>query len=93
MPAPPPITEEMKLAAAEGIASVVADDELSDEYIIPSVLDRRVSRAVAEAVEREAQREGVARAASAAASGNRPLEAAPARAGDAAIGAGLTPAA
>ena len=62
------ITEEMKLAAAEGIASVVADDELSDEYIIPSVLDRRVSRAVAEAVEREAQREGVARAASAAAS-------------------------
>jgi len=55
------ITEEMKLAAAEGIASVVADDELSDEYIIPSVFDRRVSVAVAEAVAREAERDGVAR--------------------------------
>jgi malate dehydrogenase (oxaloacetate-decarboxylating) len=56
------ITEEMKLAAAEGIASVVADDELSDDYIIPSVFDRRVSRAVAEAVGREAEREGVVHA-------------------------------
>jgi malate dehydrogenase (oxaloacetate-decarboxylating) len=54
------ITEEMKLAAADGIASVVADDELSDEYIIPSVLDRRVSSAVADAVAREAARDGVA---------------------------------
>ena len=57
------ITEEMKLAAAEGIARVVADDELSDEYIIPSVFDRRVSVAVAEAVAREAERDGVARGA------------------------------
>jgi len=57
------ITEEMKLAAAEGIASVVALDELSDEYIIPSVFDRRVSVAVAEAVAREAARDGVARGA------------------------------
>jgi malate dehydrogenase (oxaloacetate-decarboxylating) len=57
------ITEEMKLAAADGIASVVADDELSDEYIIPSVFDRRVSRAVAEAVAREAERTGVTEAA------------------------------
>ncbi len=55
------ITEEMKLAAAEGIASVVADDELSDDYVIPSVFDRRVSQAVAEAVTREAEREGVVR--------------------------------
>jgi malate dehydrogenase (oxaloacetate-decarboxylating) len=54
------ITEEMKLAAADGIAGVVADDELSDEYIIPSVFDRRVATAVAEAVAREAERDGVA---------------------------------
>jgi malate dehydrogenase (oxaloacetate-decarboxylating) len=55
------ITEEMKLAAAEGIASVVADDELSDEYIIPSVFDRRVSVAVAVGGAREAERDGVSR--------------------------------
>ena len=54
------ITEEMKLAAADGIASVVADDELSEDYIIPSVFDRRVSRAVASAVATEAERDGVA---------------------------------
>jgi malate dehydrogenase (oxaloacetate-decarboxylating) len=53
------INEEMKLAAAEGIASVVADDELSEDYIVPSVFDRRVSRAVADAVAREAERTGV----------------------------------
>jgi malate dehydrogenase (oxaloacetate-decarboxylating) len=61
------ITEEMKLAAADGIAGVVADDELSDEYIIPSVLDRRVSHAVAAAVRHEAEREGVAQDGSGAA--------------------------
>jgi malate dehydrogenase (oxaloacetate-decarboxylating) len=60
------ITEDMKLAAADGIASVVADDELSDEYIIPSVFDRRVASAVAEAVAREAERDGVAGGATAA---------------------------
>ena len=56
----PKITEEMKLAAAEGIASVVADDELSEDYIIPSVFNRDVSRAVAEAVSKEAERSGAA---------------------------------
>ena len=89
------ITEEMKLAAAEGIAGVVADDELSDEYIIPSVFDRRVSRAVAEAVAREAERDGVARTAGAGgepADGRSPaLDDLPP--GGAAVGAGLTSAA
>ncbi len=39
------ITEEMKIAAAHGIADVVTDDELSEDYIIPSVFNRDVSRA------------------------------------------------
>ena len=43
----PAITEEMKLAAAHGIASVVEDDELAEDYIVPSVFNRDVSRAVA----------------------------------------------
>jgi malate dehydrogenase (oxaloacetate-decarboxylating) len=46
----PAITEEMKLAAARGIASVVADDELDEDYIIPSVFNRDVARQVAQAV-------------------------------------------
>jgi malate dehydrogenase (oxaloacetate-decarboxylating) len=57
------ITEEMKLAASEGIAWVVTDDELSEDYIIPSVFDRRVSQAVASAVAREAEAEGVSQGA------------------------------
>jgi len=55
------ITEEMKLAAAHGIASVITDDELDEENIVPSVFNREVSHAVAEAVSREAMRSGVAR--------------------------------
>jgi malate dehydrogenase (oxaloacetate-decarboxylating) len=52
------ITEEMKLAAARGIASTVADDELASDYIIPSVFNREVSRKVAQAVAEEAERTG-----------------------------------
>ena len=37
------ITEEMKMAAARGIADVVGDDDLSEDYIIPSVFDRDVA--------------------------------------------------
>ncbi|MEA2309613.1 MAG: hypothetical protein QOI65_1899 [Thermoleophilaceae bacterium] len=55
------ITEEMKLAAAHGIAGVVTDDELAEDNIIPTVFNREVSHAVAEAVSREAMRSGVAR--------------------------------
>ena len=52
------ITEEMKLAAAQGIASVVDDDELDEDYIIPSVFNRDVSRAVASAVRRGGRARG-----------------------------------
>jgi malate dehydrogenase (oxaloacetate-decarboxylating) len=55
------ITEDMKIAAARGIASVVADDELADDYIVPSVFNRSVAPAVASAVAVEAEREGIAR--------------------------------
>ncbi len=57
----PRITEEMKLAAAKGIAEVVADEDLSEDYIIPSVFDRDVAPAVAKAVVEEARRAGIAR--------------------------------
>ena len=46
--APTAITEEMKLAAAYGIAEVISPSELSEDYIIPSVFDRRVAEAVAQ---------------------------------------------
>jgi malate dehydrogenase (oxaloacetate-decarboxylating) len=55
------ITEEMKVAAARGIASVVPDEELAEDYIVPSVFNRDVSRAVASAVATEAERSGIAR--------------------------------
>lgn len=47
------ITESMKIAAAQGIASCISDDELSDEYLVPSPFDPRVALAVARAVEDE----------------------------------------
>src|SRR5688500_20006029 len=50
----PKITEEMKLAAARGIAEVVTDDELAEDYIVPSVFNRDVSAAVASAVAEKA---------------------------------------
>jgi malate dehydrogenase (oxaloacetate-decarboxylating) len=59
------ITEAMKVAAARGIASVVSDDELAEDYIVPSVFNRDVSRAVASAVATEAERSGIARGAAA----------------------------
>jgi malate dehydrogenase (oxaloacetate-decarboxylating) len=55
------INESMKLAAAKAIASVVTRDQLSAEYIVPSVFDRRVATIVARAVAREAVRTRVAR--------------------------------
>ncbi|HJP66448.1 MAG TPA: malic enzyme-like NAD(P)-binding protein [Actinomycetota bacterium] len=45
------VTDTMKVAAAEAIAAVVGPDELSEEYIVPSVFDRRVAPSVAAAVE------------------------------------------
>ena len=55
------ITEEMKIAAAKGIAATVADEELAEDYIIPSVFNRDVSREVARAVAEEAERAGPVR--------------------------------
>jgi malate dehydrogenase (oxaloacetate-decarboxylating) len=57
----PRITEEMKLAAAQGIADVVTPEDLDEAYIIPSVFDRDVAPAVAKAVVEEARRAGIAR--------------------------------
>jgi malate dehydrogenase (oxaloacetate-decarboxylating) len=57
----PRITEPMKLAAAQGIADCVAEEDLSEDYIIPSVFDRDVAPAVAKAVVEEARAEGIAR--------------------------------
>jgi len=55
------ITEEMKLAAATAIASLVSDEELSASYIIPRAFDRRVGSAVAKAVYDTAVKTGIAR--------------------------------
>jgi len=55
------ISEKMKLAAANAIASIVGDEERSPEYIIPSVFDTRVVEAVAKAVAAAALEEGLAR--------------------------------
>jgi len=56
------ITEAMKMAAAEGIAAIVGDDELREDYVIPSAFNRDVAPAVADAVAREARRTGWAEA-------------------------------
>lgn len=46
------ITEEMKLAAAEAIASLVPDEKLSDDFILPEAFDPQVSEIVSQAVKR-----------------------------------------
>jgi malate dehydrogenase (oxaloacetate-decarboxylating) len=56
------ITEEMKMAAARGIASIVSDSELREDYIIPSVFNRDVADAVAAAVADQAKAQGAAEA-------------------------------
>ena len=53
------ITENMKIAAAEAIAALVADDELSPDYIIPSVFHPKAAEAVAKAVADIAVRDGI----------------------------------
>ena len=55
------ITEDMKIAAAKAIASLVTDEELNEEYIIPSPFDKRVCPAVAKEVGRVAREQGIAR--------------------------------
>jgi malate dehydrogenase (oxaloacetate-decarboxylating) len=55
------IDGEMELAAARAIAAAISDDELSPDYVIPSVFNRAVAPAVASAVSAAAERSGVAR--------------------------------
>jgi malate dehydrogenase (oxaloacetate-decarboxylating) len=55
------VNDEMKIAAAEAIAAIVSPSELNEEYITPSVFDRRVVEAVATAVADAAIATGVAR--------------------------------
>ena len=55
------ITEEMKIAAAEGLASLIKPEELRKDYIIPDAFDKRVAEAVASAVEKLAKEQGICR--------------------------------
>lgn len=55
------INEEMKLAAANAIASLVPEEQLSSEYILPYAFDERVGKAVSAAVAEAAVRSGVSR--------------------------------
>lgn len=55
------INLDMKIAAANAIATAIPDRELSEEYIIPSVFNKRVSTAVATAVAKAARKSGMAR--------------------------------
>ncbi|APZ92877.1 NAD-dependent malic enzyme [Fuerstiella marisgermanici] len=55
------INEPMKMAAAHAIASIITENELHAEYVVPSIFDRRVTAAVAEAVARTAIETGESR--------------------------------
>lgn len=55
------INDEMKIAAAKAIASLVSDEELSADYILPAAFDPRVKDAVAKAAAEAAVRSGIAR--------------------------------
>lgn len=55
------INNEMNIAAAYAIASMVSDDELREDYIIPDALNKETADAVAKAVEQAARDSGVAR--------------------------------
>ncbi len=55
------INEEMKIAAAKAIASLISDEELTADYILPRAFDPRVGKAVAAAVAQAARDSGVAR--------------------------------
>ena len=51
----------MKMAASYAIASLVADEELTPEYILPKAFDKRIAKTVASAVAEAARKTGVAR--------------------------------
>lgn len=54
------INDDMKIAAAKAIAGLISEEELTEEYVIPSAFDERVGKAVAEAVAKAARKSGVA---------------------------------
>ena len=55
------INDEMKIAAAYAIASLVSDDELTEEYVLPHAFDKRIGQTVAKAVMQAARESGSAR--------------------------------
>ncbi len=55
------INDAMKMAASDALASLISDEELTPEYIIPAAFDERVAPAVAKAVAEAARETGVAR--------------------------------
>ena len=55
------INDEMKIAAANALAGLISDEELSEDYIIPKAFDPRVGKTVAAAVAEAARKSGVAR--------------------------------
>lgn len=55
------VNDRMKLGAAQAIADVIGRDEIHEDYIVPSVFDRRVAKAVANAVVEAASQTGVSR--------------------------------
>lgn len=55
------VTQEMKIRAAEALASVITDEELNADYVLPDAFDERVSDAIADAVSAEAVASGVCR--------------------------------
>ncbi|MGL6065826.1 MAG: malic enzyme-like NAD(P)-binding protein, partial [Cetobacterium sp.] len=55
------ITEEMKIAAAVGIAKLVSDEELNPEFVIPNAFDKRVAAVVADEVKRIAKEQNITR--------------------------------
>lgn len=55
------INDDMKMAASYAIASLVSDEELTEEYILPKAFDKRIADAVAQAVAEAARKSGVAR--------------------------------
>ena len=55
------INEDMKMAAAQAIASLVSQDELNPDYILPMAFDPRIGKSVAKAVAEAAKKTGAAR--------------------------------
>lgn len=55
------VTQEMKIRAAEALASVITDEELNADYVLPDAFDERVADAIADAVSAEAVASGLCR--------------------------------